>query len=300
MSLGDLLHSRQWKVFMNYVYSFGGVLVIIGALFKLMHWPMAGPLLTIGMVTEAFVFFVSAFEPVHVQHEWEKVFPELKDDYSSRNDYNTANSGFRVGGGSAASVGSVGAVNVDMGGIFEKANIAPEVMEKVSKGLTDLGNTASSISDISSATLATSVYVENLNSAAKSMANLATIGDKANGGINNSLVMLNDSCQKITSVVTKEVADIENNTKGYSSQMLALKDNLSQLNTTYATQLAALKSQFESSQNFNQHMSEITAAVSSSIEEMKKYQKVSSELNQNIETLNSVYKGMLGAMNYKK
>lgn len=299
MSLGDLLHSKQWKVFMNYVYSFGGVLVIIGALFKLMHWPMAGPLLTIGMCTEAFVFFISAFEPVHVEHEWEKVFPELKDDYNSIDDYKTASSGFRTGGG-VASVGNVGALNIDMGGIFEKANIAPEVMEKVSKGLTDLGNTASSISDISSATLATSVYVENLNSAAKSMANLAKIGDSANGGINSSLVMLNDSCQKITNAVTKEVADIEDNTRGYSNQMSALKENLNQLNTTYVTQLTALKSQFESSQNLNQHMNEISAVVSSSIEEMKKYQKVSSELNQNIETLNSVYRGMLGAMNYKK
>ena len=56
------------------VYSIGAAVVIVGALFKLMHWPMAGVLLTIGMFTEAILFTIGVFEKPHKEYEWDRVF----------------------------------------------------------------------------------------------------------------------------------------------------------------------------------------------------------------------------------
>ena len=61
----------------NMVYSGGASIVIIGALFKIMHWPGAGYILTIGMCTEALLFGIGIFEKPHAVYNWENVFPQL-------------------------------------------------------------------------------------------------------------------------------------------------------------------------------------------------------------------------------
>ena len=61
----------------NMVYSGGASIVIVGALFKIMHWPFAGVILTIGMMTEAFLFGIGIFEKPHPVYRWENVFPQL-------------------------------------------------------------------------------------------------------------------------------------------------------------------------------------------------------------------------------
>src|SRR5690606_22456605 len=81
MNIGDLFKTKRWKAFMGYVYGWGESIVMIGALFKLQHWQFAGLLLTIGLMTEAFIFFLSAFEPPYEMPEWSKVYPELRDDF---------------------------------------------------------------------------------------------------------------------------------------------------------------------------------------------------------------------------
>ena len=74
--------SKSWKNFMKYVYGWGAAIVIIGALFKLQHYPGAGPMLVIGLGTEAIIFFLSAFDPMHEDPDWSLVYPELAEDYS--------------------------------------------------------------------------------------------------------------------------------------------------------------------------------------------------------------------------
>ena len=63
---------------MGYVYGWGAAIVMIGALFKLQHLQFSGLLLAVGLTTEAFIFFLSAFEPPLEIPEWSKVYPELK------------------------------------------------------------------------------------------------------------------------------------------------------------------------------------------------------------------------------
>ena len=70
--------SKSWKKFMAKLYGWGASVVIIGALFKIQHYPGAGPLLIAGLSTEALIFFFSAFEPLHEEPDWSLVYPQLR------------------------------------------------------------------------------------------------------------------------------------------------------------------------------------------------------------------------------
>ena len=72
-----MANSKASKKLMNMVYGLGAAVVILGALFKIMHWPFGNQMLIIGLITEAFVFTVSAFEPVDDELDWSLVYPEL-------------------------------------------------------------------------------------------------------------------------------------------------------------------------------------------------------------------------------
>ena len=71
------MKSRAGKVTMNFIYGAAAAVVIVGALFKILHWPGANEMLIIGMFTEAFVFLISAFDPPADDYEWERVYPVL-------------------------------------------------------------------------------------------------------------------------------------------------------------------------------------------------------------------------------
>ena len=72
-----MAQSKSGKKLMNMVYGLGAAVVILGALFKIMHWPFGNEMLIIGLITEALVFTVSAFEPVDSELDWSLVYPEL-------------------------------------------------------------------------------------------------------------------------------------------------------------------------------------------------------------------------------
>ena len=71
------LSSKKGRRVLNFAYSWGAAVVILGALFKLLHFPFGNEMLFIGMITEFFVFFISGFEQPEEHYQWEQVFPEL-------------------------------------------------------------------------------------------------------------------------------------------------------------------------------------------------------------------------------
>ncbi|TFH25393.1 MAG: gliding motility protein GldL, partial [Bacteroidia bacterium] len=77
MGITEIVQSSGWKSFTAKLYGFGASIVIIGALFKIQHWPGAGAALTSGLLIEAVIFFFSAFEPLHEELDWTLVYPEL-------------------------------------------------------------------------------------------------------------------------------------------------------------------------------------------------------------------------------
>jgi len=308
---------------MGYVYGWGASDVMIGALFKLEHLKYSGLLLAIGLITEAFIFFLSAFEPPLEIPDWSKVYPELNEEYELE------------------SIEQLGKKSKNgLNDLFGSNELTPELIDKVGKGLTNLSNTAKGISDITTATLATDMYVKNLSSASESMGNMAEINNKANVTINKSVDSLIESysstAQKISETgigaienmhksgekfsavladttkkladtysnagnsVSTEIENIKDSSKQYASNLLKLNGNLGTFNSTLETQLKGTEEQFKATQNFSKDLMAMNSILASSVEELKKYKENAEQLNKHLESLNTIYGNMLGAMSYKK
>src|SRR5690606_15391880 len=206
MNTGDLLKTKRWKTFMGYIYGWGASIVMIGALFKLQHWQYAGLLLTIGLVTEAFIFFLSAFESPFEMPEWSKVYPELRDDYEmvELEDYpKKGKNGFNQ--------------------LLTSSEFSPELLDKVGQSLNNLSNAANGISDISSATLATDMYVKNLSTASESMLTFAEINQRANNTVNASVEKLIQSysiaSQQLSETGKASVEKLNRSSDDFSSKL---------------------------------------------------------------------------------
>ena len=300
MNIGELFKSKRWKVFMGYVYGWGAAVVMVGALFKLEHWQYSSELLTVGLMTEAFIFFLSAFEPPVEIPEWGKVYPELREDYELV-DFEELQP--KKGG---------------LDKLFGSSELTPELLDKVGQGLNELSNTAKGISDISSATLATDMYVKNLGSASESMNSFAEINNRANDSINKSVDSLVDSYSsaanqlsatgkrlsetydKSAEVISVELESIGSSSKQYAGNIQKLNQNLDSLNSNFTNQLQDSQEQFKASKKFNQDLTSMNDILTSSVDELKKYKENAEMLNKNLEALNTIYGNMLGAMSYKK
>ncbi len=301
MNLGELFRTKRWKTLMGYVYGWGASIVMIGALFKLEHWQYSSILLTVGLMTEAFIFFLSAFEPPIDMPDWSRVYPELKEEYDLMDSEEQGQKGKK-----------------GLEELFSSSELTPEVLDKVGRGLKELSNTAKGISDISSATLATDMYVKNLGSASESMSSLAEINNKANESINNSIGAFTESysatTQKLAETGTRlastfeeagesvasELKNIKESSQSYSGNLNKLNTNLSALNSNFETQLKGTEEQFKASKKFSQDLNEMNSILASSVEELKKYKENAEQLNKHLESLNTIYGNMLGAMSYKK
>ena len=77
--LEKFLQTGRGKRFINFAYSIGAAIVILGAMFKLLHLPFGNELLFVGMITEVIVFTLSAFDTPIRDYSWEKVYPILSD-----------------------------------------------------------------------------------------------------------------------------------------------------------------------------------------------------------------------------
>jgi gliding motility-associated protein GldL len=324
MNFGELLRTKRWKILMGYVYGWGASIVLIGALFKLQHWNHSGIFLTVGLFTEAVIFFLSAFEPPLEQPDWTRVYPELQDDYQPVE----------------PPVKIHGPINASLNSLLDGTDITPELLSKISKSLVDLSNTAEGISDISTATLATDVYIKNLNSASETMVTFSETNAQANNAISGSIgelvnsysntahkisetgntmmtrlnesgtkfvkqidesgAKLTESYSRFSGALEKGVKDLENNSVNYGDNLNKLVKNIELLNLNYEKQLKSTSDQIHATSKFFEELNQMNQMIVSSAQEMKKYKENAEKLNLHLESLNSIYGNMLGAMNYKK
>lgn len=322
MNIGELLKTKRAKIITGYIYSWGASVVLVGALFKLQHWPYSGPILAIGLLTEAVIFFVSAFEPPLEIPEWSKVYPELREDYEISDFDELAKPG-----------------KSKLDDLLKNSDLTPDLLKKVSYSLGELSNTAKGLSDISSATLATDMYVKNLSSASEAISSFGEINTKANQSIHNTVTelvetyqhttkQLSASSQSVIEKISKSGEDISSkiaesgsllaksyqsaaekmdlsfknldHSSDYAENMVRLNKNLITLNMSVENQLKGVEDQFRAGQKFNSDLGKMNEILASSVDELKKYQENASKLNQHLEALNTIYGNMLGALNYKK
>jgi gliding motility-associated protein GldL len=289
MSLAELVQSSGWKNFIAKLYGLGASVVIVGALFKIQHWPLAGTMLTIGLLTEAVIFFFSAFEPLHEEVDWSLVYPELAgipeegaEELPSHGKYHGA-----IGGGGGA--GSAALAKFDE--MLEKAEITPELFQKLGTGMKKLGDSTANISVMGDISAASTKYMNSINSATESLSKLS------------------DSYQATTKVVNetgstyKTIADtlsvMEAGGKSYQQQLEVLNKNLSALNTVYELQKKGADNHLKESESLYKGLQGLMKDLTDSAGDTSKYREQIKKLNDNLSALNNVYGNMLAAMNVK-
>ena len=296
MSIDELVESQGYKQFMQKLTGIGASVVLVGALFKIQHYPGASIMLVVGLVTEAIIFFFSAFEPLHEEIDWTLAYPELAglDNIEEGMDNNIV--GRRKGGNGGTSA----LERFDE--LLEKSNLGSEIFDKLGQGLNNLSTTVSSMNNITSATIATDKYAKNIDSAADSVKGLSDSFNASSQAITKTSKIVSesgDSYQTLLTGLNANFKSIGENGKVQAEQTEMLTKNLSALNAVYELQLKSSSSNLKATETVSTGMTKIMEDLKSTSEDVAKYKEEVGKLSKNLASLNTVYGNMLAAMNVK-
>jgi len=264
MGLTELTQGKTFKQFMAKLYGWGASIVIVGALFKIQHWPLAGTFLTVGLLTEAVIFFFSAFEPPHEEVDWSLVYPEL----AGMHDPNHKKEDRK----------KPDAVAQHLDKLLADAKIGPELIQSLGTGLKTLGENTSKLSNLSDASVATEDYLKNVKGASKSVSDLSLSYNKAADAMN-------------------QLATASGDVKVYNEQVQNAGKNLAALNSVYELQLRDSNTHLKETTKFYEGINQMMASLNASVEDTKKYKEEVNKLAKNLQSLNTIYGNMLSAMN---
>src|SRR6478609_4213959 len=256
-----------FKTIMPKVYGIGAAVVIIGALFKILHLTGADEMLMIGLSVEAGLFFLSAFEPHAKETDWTKVYPELAEDFE--------------GQVTAPTVRKAGASNdsaiLKIDEMLKTAKVDQNLLDNLGKGLNNLATSASQMNSLSNAAVATNEYAKNVQTASSSLAEM----------------------NKSYSTAIKAVgamADASKDTGEYHSQVQKVTKNLAALNSVYEMELKDADSHVKNMNKFYESLTGAMQGLSKVGDNTTKFTSELGSLTNNITALNKVYGSMLTAM----
>ena len=210
MALIDV-NGKRFKNFMAKLYGIGAAVVILGALFKIMHWEGANYMLVVGLGTEAVIFLFSAFEKPATDYDWSLVYPELA-----------------TGDGGERAL----SVTEQLDTALQDGGIDSALIERLGDGMRSLSETAGSLSGAVDAAGATAAYSEQLNSAASNMENLNALYAVQLENATAQVERQNDVMEKLSGA--------SKNAEGLASQLQNLQGNLESLNSVYGGMLTAM------------------------------------------------------------
>lgn len=332
----NLVRSKKFKNFMSKLYGWGASVVIVGALFKIQHYPGAGIMLMVGLGTEALIFFFSAFEPPHVEPDWSLVYPELAGMYNEENEEGDQKK----------------SITEELDKMLEEAKIGPELIASLGAGLTKLTETTSKMSDVSEATIATTDYVENIKGASKSAGELTDSYKKTADALNkdayaseeyisniknasqsasvlagaynqaadvikadlgasqdyvNSIKSATNSANELSLQYAKSAESLTKSAqaidfsavdgKSYGEQIQRISANLAALNSVYELQLKGTDAQLQATNRLEETLTQFMNNLGESNENTLKFKSEIATLTKNLSALNNVYGNMLTAMN---
>ena len=245
--IDQLVRSKGYKNFMAKLYGWGAAIVILGALFKILHWPGANIMLMVGMFTETIIFFFSAFEPLHVEYNWALVYPELAtgtDIELEETEKKSRREKKQQVKNDALSTTQA------LDKMLEEAKIGPELMESLASGMRNLSDNAHKLAGVSDAVVSTDNYTSNLQKASESVRNLTLKYDKVaanletDGGATAAYI---ESVKRATTAVSQLATAYEQTSKSleqtssFKAELDKLTNNISRLSSVYGNMLAAMK-----------------------------------------------------------
>ncbi len=215
-----MAQSKSTKKLFNMAYGLGASVVIIGALFKILHWefgPLTGGLLlAVGLITEALIFAISAFEPVDDDLDWSLVYPEL-----------AGAEGKALKKGQAEIKDAETSLSKKLDDLLKEAGVDANLMESLGSSIKNFEGAAKGIAPTVDAMQSTKKYSDEMVQAAAQMESL------------NSLYKVQLESASRQASVNEEVVQ---NASALKDQMASLSTNLSSLNGVYGGMLSAMGS----------------------------------------------------------
>ncbi len=296
--------TKRGKDTMNKIVCWGASVVITGALFKIQHYPGASVMLILGLSTEALIFIFYGILPEHEEVDWSLVYPELagmhgEEEHGEKDE-------------------KKGSITEQLDDLLEEAKIGPELIASLGSGLKSLSDNTAKMSDIADASVATSDYANNIKNASKNINDLSNNSSKASDSLSSiassdisgttkdyvsKIQSVADSMGELNSSSIKAAKTMEGlsvgNPSAYVQHMEKMADNVAALNTVYEMQLKSSNDQVKASGALYDSISKLVENVSESVEDTRRYKTEMGQLVQHLESLNTVYGGMLTAMNRK-
>lgn len=265
--------THRGQVVLNFIFAFFAAVVILGALFKIRHWPAADEMITIGLLSEVIVFLVMAFMvPPPEEPHWQRYFPEIN--VHPDLDPNFKPTPLTLPG----STGNPALTKME--DMLTAADITPANLGKLSENFKKLGTTVDKISDVSDAIKATNDYSARTREAA------------------NALGQMKDAYISASSTV-QQFNNAAEGTKQFHEQVQVLTKNLSSLNTIYELELQDTNNHLKAMNRFYNNLVQASDAMSGSVDDAKKAHNQISTLAGNLGKLNQIYGNMLSAMQGK-
>ncbi|MBQ7192674.1 MAG: gliding motility protein GldL [Paludibacteraceae bacterium] len=275
------------------VYSVGAAVVIIGALFKILHWPGASYVLMFGMFTEALLFTIGIFEKPHATYHWENVFPQLIGEETKE----------LLGGGMPGNTNNNQQTSANAPALSESD------MKSLKEGIENLGKTANQLSELGKVAEGSVKLTEKMTIASQAVDQMAGVQNQlvaSSEKLNNQYAQLSNAYQ----TVQTEVQAVAEMTKGQQKSIEGLNTQLSAVNTAYEMQLTALKNQAEAMKQQTETVKANTTrleAVTGDLQKMQTamtdaaknatlYEDGAKKLASQIADLNKIYGNMLNAL----
>ena len=303
--------SYDGKNIVNIVYSAGASVVIIGALFKILHWPGASQVLMIGMFTEAFLFLIGTLEHPHPEFHWENVFPQLLE-YGTKPELLEEKSkqarptllGAGVAGGAAVAATSLsanvsGAAPAAAAPSAKAPALKDEDFKALKDGIADLAKTASQLSELGkvadkslklgekldAAEIATETYSSKMVAAADTYVSKLS----AAGAATDSYAAATVNLAQRYSEVSADMQRVAEETKAYKQGAEQVGKNIASLNSVYELQLQAVNAQVAAQK-------EAAASAKAAAEAQLAFANGTKQLQKQVADLNAIYGNMLNAL----
>ena len=295
------LSNESGQRFFNAAYSLGAAVVILGALFKILHLSGGNEMLCIGMGTEVLMFLLTAFDRPEAQYKWEDVFPVLgtndpadRPDFSSGSGIVIGNIGGTTGGGNNSGSGETQLPKVTAQearsavGIPQGIELSEADTTSLTESIAKMAAASDQLSRMAELTDATQQYLQQMAAISEQMTKLKETTEALNN--------VQDTLLASYRAITDNSQDITSSSTGYVEQMSALNRNIGGLNTIYEIQLKSISSQLESIDRVNRGLKDIRDMYEKSAAESANYCDETARLAHNMKQLNSVYEKMVKAM----
>ena len=282
--------SYKGKKVVGAVYSLGASVVIIGALFKIMHFPGAGAMLMVGMGIEALLFALGCLDKPHTEFHWNNVFPQLL--------------------GHGADPELIEEMKARpcptlMGGATTEAStpiLEAKELESLKAGVANLAKTASQLNELATVTTATNNLTAKLDAASQAAEQFAQAG--------KTVVEKSSELGNTYTQVTEDMQKVVAGTKTYENQVVAVSAQLQKLNAVYELQLNTLQAQVDAYKAQTEKVMGVTTQVETMVANVQTMNAVASEalksqeayatgakqLANQVADLNKVYGNMLNAL----